>query len=110
MADFTLKANDRLPSIAAVLATGSGTPLNLTGAAVKFIMRAKTGGAPKVNTAAVIVDATAGSVRYDWTATDTNTAGSWQAEWQITWSDGKQQTVPTLTYHTIDVLADLDDA
>lgn len=114
MADYTIKAHDRLPSIAATL-SASGAPLNLTGATVKFIMRAKPAGngatpSAKVNAAAVVVDAANGLVRYDWLAVDTDTPGSFQAEWQITWSDGKKQTVPTLTYHTVDVLADLDDA
>ena len=110
MADFSIKSHDRLPSIKATLSGGGGQPLDLTGATVTFIMRNKSGGAPKVNAAAVVVDAAAGSVRYDWLATDTDIAGSYQAEWQITWSDGKQQTAPTLSYHTVDVLADLDGA
>lgn len=114
MADYTIKAHDRLPSIAATLAA-NGAALNLTGATVKFIMRAKPTGngaapAPKVNAAAVLVDAVNGVVRYDWLGTDTDTPGSYQAEWQIVWPDGRKQTVPTLTYHTVDVLADLDDA
>jgi len=110
VSDFSLKAHDRLPPIKAVISGGGGQPLDLTGATVTFIMRNKTGGTPKVNSAAVLVDAAAGSVRYDWAEGDTDTAGSYQAEWQITWADGKQQTAPTLTYHTIDVLADLDGA
>lgn len=108
--DFTLKANDRLPSIQATLATAE-QPVNLTTATgVTFIMRSRSGGPVKVNAPAVIVDAAAGLVRYDWEATDTNTPGSYEAEWEVIWSGGKAQTFPTLTYHTVDVLADLDGA
>lgn len=108
-ADFTLKAHDRKPSIQATLTTG-GAAVNLTGSTVKFIMAPTAGGTPVVNAAAVIVDAVNGVVRYDWLATDTAMAGSFQAEWQVTDSGGKEQTFPTLTYHTIAILADLDGA
>lgn len=103
MADFTLKSHDRLPSIQATL---SSDLTDATG--VDFIMRPASGGAVKVNAAAVVVDATEGIVRYDWLAADTDTPGQFQAEWEVTWTGGKKQTFPTLTYHTIDVLADLD--
>lgn len=105
MADFSIKSFDRLPSIQATLSA------NLTTAtSVDFIMRPAAGGAVKVNAAAVIVDADGGVVRYDWLAADTDTPGSYQAEWEVHWPGPKTQTFPTLSYHTIDVLADLDGA
>lgn len=112
MADFSLKAHDRLPSIQATLKNPDGSLLDLTGAtSVKFIMKLKDApGTVKVNAAAVVVaPATGGIVRYDWLAIDTDAVGSYQAEWEITWTGGKKQTVPTTSYHTIDVLADLDN-
>lgn len=108
--DFTLKAHDRLPSIQATLSSG-GVPVDLTSAtSVKFIMKAVQGNTVKVNTAAVIVTPASGVVRYDWLATDTDTPGDYVAEWQVLWPSAKAQTFPTLTYHTITVLADLDNA
>src|SRR4051812_42228077 len=102
-ADWSLKAHDTLPSIQATLSADLTTA---TG--VNFIMRPVAGGPVKVNAAAVIVTPATGIVRYDWIPADTDTAGSYQAEWQVTWAGGKRQTFPTLTYHTVDVLADLD--
>ena len=104
-ADFTIKANDRLPSIQATLSADLTTATS-----VKFIMKTITGNTIKVNTTATIVTPASGIVRYDWAAVDTATPGSYQAEWEVTWTGGKKQTFPTLTYHTVDVLADLDGA
>jgi hypothetical protein len=104
-ADFTIKANDRLPSIQATLSADLTTA---TG--VNFIMKSIQGNTIKVNAAATIVTPASGVVRYDWIAADTATPGSYQAEWQVTWTGGKKQTFPTLTYHSVDVLADLDGA
>lgn len=109
-ADFSIKAHDRLPAFQVQLFIGV-TPLDLTNASsIKFIMKAAIGGAIKVNAAAVIVTPLTGVVRYDWAAADTDTIGDYTAEWEITWPGPKKQSVPTLTYHTISVLADLDAA
>lgn len=104
-ADFTMKANDRLPSIQATLSADLTTATS-----VKFIMKTITGNTVKVNATATIVTPSTGIVRYDWLAVDTATPGSYQAEWEVTWTGGKKQTFPTLTYHTVDILADLDGA
>lgn len=110
-ADFTIKANDRLPSITATFTTGV-TPVDLTNATgVRFIMRPLRGGAVTVASPGVIIaPATSGVVRYDWAAGDTTAPNNYQAEWEVTWAGGKKQTFPTLTYHTVDILADLDGA
>lgn len=103
--DFTLKANDRLPSIQATLSADLTTATS-----VKFIMKTATGNTVKVNTVATIVTPATGVVRYDWAAVDTATPGDYIAEWEVTWTGGKKQTFPTLNYHTVSILADLDGA
>lgn len=108
MPDFTMKANDRLPSIAATLGFEGGAAVDLTGASVQFILRPKAGTTPKVKAPAVIVAAATGAVRYDWAAVDTNTPGEYLAEWEVTFANGKPQTFPTASYHEVAILADLD--
>lgn len=111
MADFSIKAHDRLPSIRAQLMTEADEqPVDLTAAqSVRFIMTTAVGSVSKVSAVAVVEDPpTTGIVRYDWTAEDTNTPGQYLAEWEVTWVGGKKQTFPTGSYHTISVLADLD--
>lgn len=118
MADFTIKANDRLPTIEAVLGYAApavqadldalATALADPATRVSFIMRKAGDPTPKVDKLAVVVDAPARRVRYEWVAGDTDTPGTYQAEWEVIFPTGKPQTFPLLTYHSIDILADLD--
>jgi hypothetical protein len=109
VSDFALKQHDRKPSIAATL-TLDGVAVNLTGATVKFIMATAPGATPKVNATATIVNAATGQVRYDWLAVNTDTVGIYDAEWEVTYPDTTKQTFPTLTYLTVNIVADLDNS
>jgi hypothetical protein len=109
VSDFSIKRHDRLPSIQATLTYPGSTPVDLTSSTVKFIMKLPSG-AVKVNAAAVLVTPTSGVVRYDWLAIDTDVAGTYDGEWEVTFSSGKKQTFPTTGYHSIAVVADLDGA
>jgi hypothetical protein len=108
MADFSIQKDDRLPAFQTTL-TVNGQPLDLKLAtSVAFVMRPLAGGTLKVNAAAaVIVTPAAGVVRYDWAVGDTDTVGSYQAQWKITWPGSKIQRVPTLVFHTVDVTTNL---
>lgn len=93
MASFTIRAGDRLPVITATLQDAAGIPVNLTTAtAVKFQM--KQPGTPKIDAAATITSASAGTVSYAWVLADTDTPGRYRAVFEVTWSDGKKQTFP----------------
>lgn len=111
MADFSIKRNDRVPSIAATLTDSLGAPVDITSSTVKFIMSAAPGGGtPTLNVAATIVSAPAGAVRYDWAVGNTATAGDFVAEWEVTFASGKKQTFPSVGYNSITIVADLDNA
>ncbi len=105
-----IKQNDTTPPLRCALQfpSASGTVLDLTNAAgVKFIM-SHVNGTPKVNRAATVLSpATAGVVMHTWLPADTNTAGVYHAEWQITWGDGTIQTLPTESYVRIEIVPDL---
>lgn len=103
---FTIKKNDRAPSISATFTSG-GSPVDLSGATVKFLMAPSVGGTPKVNASATIVSATEGQVRYDWASGNTDTVGLFYAEWEVTYSNGVKQTFPNDNYLHIVVMSEL---
>lgn len=86
---FYIKRGDLLPSVEAALRTITREPIDLTPATgVRFLC------SNGVASPAVIVDTTGGLVRYDWDTDETDTAGVFNAEFEITWGDGRKQTVP----------------
>jgi hypothetical protein len=97
---FEIKQNDRRPVFVVVLKDNIGevgeAVVNLTTAStVVFNMRAASGGAVKVSRAgAAITNAAGGEVTYNWSTADTNTAGAYEAEVEVTWNDGKSETFP----------------
>lgn len=121
MADFTIKRNDTAPAMAVQLTdtvNGVTTPIDLTAATgVKLIMRlasAQTG--TKVNAACTFVDKPTGKILYQWVTADTDTDGTYYAEFQITWTNGTKETVPNDTvsggnapYYTVEITKDLGE-
>lgn len=101
MAVFSIKKGDRLPKLRMALTDSSGAALDLTNASVVFRMKSQAGGALKVNAAAdVVAPATGGIVEYAWGATDTDTAGAFDAEWVLAYAGGNR-TVPTSGFVTV---------
>lgn len=94
--DFYIKQNDLLPEIEVTcIRDDTGAVIDLTAAtAVTFNMR-KPGnnGTPKISAAGSFVDKPNGIVKYTWTGTDTDTIGSFDAEFEVT-IGGKPLTFP----------------
>ena len=110
---YYLKRGDTARSIQATLLDPNDVAVNLTTAtSVKFIMRPKGSrgaASPKVEAAAVIVNASAGIVRYDWQAADVDTVGTFNAEWEVIWPTVKPDTYPSNGYNEVIIQQDLNE-
>lgn len=104
---FFLKRGDTGPAIQRQCLDEAGDPIALAGATVRFNMRLRDG-AVKVNrAAATIVEAATGVVRYAWQAGDTDTAGTYEAEFEITYLDGSIETVPNAGWIEVTITGDI---
>jgi hypothetical protein len=107
---IAVKRNDLAPSVVGTLTNADGTVVNLTGSTVRFKMRDNRGQL-KVNALATVTSPAAGAVSYDWVLGDTDTAGPFQAELEVTLPSGKVETfpnrgfIPVLIDEDVDVLA-----
>lgn len=104
---FTIKRNDTSPILQTVLSDANGVAIDLTATTVKFYMKKYKASTAKINAGAAIVDEDAGIVRYEWQTGDTDTAGSYQAEFQITYNDGAVETFPNADFIQVDIINDL---
>lgn len=104
---FYIKQNDTQPAFQAVLQDGAGDPINLDGATVRFHMRAIGSNTAKVDAAASVISALSGIVRYSWDAADTDRIGSYQAEFEVTYSDSTIETFPNDGYVRVVILDDI---
>lgn len=93
MMAFSIKQNDTSPSLRATLQDAAGSPINLLGADVQFHMKS-VDGTLKVNQPMTVVSTSGGIVEYDWQSADTNTAGTFYAEFEVTYSDNSIETFP----------------
>ena len=103
-----MKRNDTLPSLGATFQDSSGVALNLTTASgVTFTMKQIEGDTLQVSSATATVNqASKGQVHYEFTSANTNTAGTYLAEFEITYNDGGKLTVPTQGAISVVILED----
>jgi len=93
MMAFTIKQNDTSPALQATLKDYNGNAINLLGATVRFHMKSFEG-AIKVNETMTITSTSGGVVTYFWQDGDTDTAGTYYAEFEVTYSDLAVETFP----------------
>lgn len=104
---FSIKQNDTGPAMLATLQDASGAAVNITGALVRFHMRQIGSTQVKVDAAATIVSSLDGAVRYNWLAADTDTIGSYQAEFEVTYADASIETFPNDGYIRVEIIDDI---
>lgn len=106
MSTFYIKKRDTSPIFRAILHDGDGVVVDVSGATVRFHMFDQTGVA-KVDAAAVINSGTAGDVQYEWIADDTDTAGFYDSEFEVTFSGGRIETFPNYGFQRVHIHEDL---
>ena len=104
---FYIKQNDTAPIIIVTLKDGNDVAVDLTAASAVFKMRPVGQTTVKTSAAAIIHNADGGQVRYEWVAADTNTIGSYEAEFQVTFVDGKIETFPNSDFIRITITDDI---
>lgn len=105
--DFTIKRRDQLPEIEVTLKDATGALVNLSGSTVRFIMVSKSDNSTAVSAPATIVNAVGGVVKYSWQVGDTDVAGSYSGEFEVTFVSGKAETFPNARNLVIKIPADL---
>lgn len=106
MGTFYIKQNDTSPPLRAQLNDGDDLPIVLTGSSVRFHMRTLAG-VTVVDAAAAIITPTNGIVQYNWQAADTAAVNSYQAEFEVTYSDGTIETFPNNGYIRVEIIDDI---
>ena len=92
---FYIKQNDTRPELDVFLRDDKDSTINVTGATVKFNMRNASDNTVKVNNGSVTtVSSTSGRVKYSFSASDTDTAGNFDGEFQVTFVGGQVETFP----------------
>lgn len=112
--DIEMKTGDLRPGVQATLTDNTGNPVNIAGATVRFVM------ATRASPREVVIDTAAsndqagdgsdgskGKVSYEWVDGDTETAGTFLSEFEVTYASGITQTFPTVGYKTVNFTEDL---
>lgn len=113
MADFSIKRNDLLPVLEAILKDADDKPVDLTDATgVVFHMREEETETLKIDGIDGTFDSnrTTGKVSFAWRTNgnkDTDTSGIFLGEFEVTWTGGKIQTFPSQGYISIEIIDDL---
>lgn len=102
-----MKRNDLLPVLKGIAKDADGVIVDLTNAAsIEFHMTPMGSTTPKINTTASFGVRSAGEMLYTWAGDDTDTAGQFYAEWEVTWL-GQTETFPNGEHIVVVITGDL---
>lgn len=104
---FSIKQNDTSPSLQALLKDADRNPIDLVGASVRFHMKSVEG-VVKVDASMTVVNQDNGIVQYDWVTGDTDTVGTYNVEFEVTYSDGAIETFPNTGSIVVNVVRELN--
>lgn len=100
---FYVKAGDISPALRTNLLDGFGDRVNLTNATARFHMRELKTKTTVLDALATVADDRLGVVQYNWKPGETSTPGIYQAEFEITYPDGSQETFPSDGYIDVEI-------
>ena len=102
--ETVVKQGDLFPDVVTVVKDENGAVVDLTGVtSVRFFMRSSRDPTLiKVNNAAgILVSGPLGKISYVWSGTDTDTPGTYEAEFRVTPVTGDSFRVPTSGYELV---------
>src|ERR1700684_417641 len=100
--EYVAKQGDSGPAWLDKLTWSDGTPVNLVGCTVQFVLRSLSSNAAVQLTGEVEIPAPyAGEVLYSPSAQDTALAGEYMACWVIAFPNGRRETAPTEGYREV---------
>ena len=103
-----VKQHDTRPHLDVAIEDVEGYPINLTGASVTFSMRSAADQSTKVNAAAsIILNATRGEARHQWSSSMTDTVGVFEGEFSVIDFENRVQTFPSNGFVTIIIVDSL---
>lgn len=107
-ATFYIKQNDTAPSLEVALKGSNGRARNLENASVRFHMSKENGGANAITDGTcVITNATKGIVSYTWQAGDTANTGTYDAEFEVFYTNGQNETFPNSSFIKVIITEEL---
>tara|TARA_R110000824_G_scaffold202836_1_gene387040 strand:- start:267 stop:587 length:321 start_codon:yes stop_codon:yes gene_type:complete len=104
---FNIKKGDTSPWMLSTLKASDGTIIDLSNSTVLFEMKLTSRTDVTISAAAQIIDPDAGTVRYVWSATDTQHAGWYKAEFKVTYQDSTIETFPNENFFWVNVYEDI---
>lgn len=107
MQTFYIKQHDTSPSLKAFLKNPDGSAMVLTEASVCFNMLSSSGEVVVSRGDVRVIDELLGEVQYDWQTADTDVPGLHQAEFEVTFNNGRIETVPNHENLAVSIAADL---
>ena len=104
MLKFTIKRGDTSPALRFALLPDS---VSLAGATVRFQMRARGGGTVIDRSAEILTVFEPAVVAHLWAPGETETPGRYEAEFRVTYLDGRTETFPNLGFIEVFVIEDV---
>ena len=105
---FFIKQNDTRPALRCTLLDADELPVDLTAASIEFHMRVYPAGSTKLAAGSVsVLDTVQGDVEYRWSSGEVDPADGFEAEFEVTVSDGTIQTFPNDGHATVTITDDI---